>query len=101
MLSEILLAQDTDPTLSVGGNLRSIGGNVRIGGQDDLSDMTILTAEVKMPSGQNASISLLGPTRMDYEKAMSMLETVSETLDEYFGNQKGEQEECPNKKSSA
>ena len=75
--------------------------NVRIGGQDDLSDMTILTAEVKMPSGQNASISLLGPTRMDYEKAMSMLETVSETLDEYFGNQKGEQEECPNKKSSA
>ena len=32
MLSEILLAQDTDPTLSVGGNLRSIGGNVRIGG---------------------------------------------------------------------
>jgi len=31
MISEILLAAGTDPTLSIGGNLRSIGGNVRIG----------------------------------------------------------------------
>ncbi len=32
MLSEILLAADLDPTLSVGGVLPSIGGNVRVGG---------------------------------------------------------------------
>ncbi len=31
MLSEILLQADTDPTLSIGGILKSIGGNVRIG----------------------------------------------------------------------
>ncbi|MGN0402984.1 MAG: UDP-N-acetylmuramate--L-alanine ligase [Acetatifactor sp.] len=31
MISEILLAADTDPTLSVGGILKSIGGNIRIG----------------------------------------------------------------------
>ena len=31
MLSEILLAADADPTLSIGGVLRDIGGNVRIG----------------------------------------------------------------------
>ncbi len=31
MISEILLGCDLDPTLSVGGMLRSIGGNVRIG----------------------------------------------------------------------
>ncbi len=31
MLSEILLAADTDPTLTIGGILRSIGGNSRIG----------------------------------------------------------------------
>ena len=31
MISEILLAAGADPTLSIGGNLRSIGGNVRIG----------------------------------------------------------------------
>ena len=31
MISEILLSEDKDPTLTVGGILRSIGGNVRIG----------------------------------------------------------------------
>ncbi len=31
MLSEILLRADTDPTLSIGGILHSIGGNIRIG----------------------------------------------------------------------
>lgn len=32
MLTHILLAADADPTVSVGGMLKSIGGNVRIGG---------------------------------------------------------------------
>ncbi|MFG6357400.1 MAG: UDP-N-acetylmuramate--L-alanine ligase [Acetatifactor sp.] len=31
MLAEILLHADTDPTLSIGGILRSIGGNIRVG----------------------------------------------------------------------
>lgn len=31
MITEILLAADTDPTISVGGTLASIGGNIRIG----------------------------------------------------------------------
>ena len=31
MASEILLAADTDPTLSIGGILKTIGGNIRIG----------------------------------------------------------------------
>lgn len=34
MVSEILMAADTDPTLSVGGILESIGGNIRIGHSD-------------------------------------------------------------------
>ena len=34
LMSEILLAQNTDPTLSIGGMLKSIGGNVRIGHSD-------------------------------------------------------------------
>ncbi|MBQ9927440.1 MAG: UDP-N-acetylmuramate--L-alanine ligase [Lachnospiraceae bacterium] len=32
MVSEILLAADTDPTLSIGGILKTIGGNIRVGG---------------------------------------------------------------------
>ncbi len=34
MLSEILMEADTDPTLSIGGILDSIGGNVRVGSSD-------------------------------------------------------------------
>lgn len=34
MVSEILLAADTDPTLSIGGILKTIGGNIRIGHSD-------------------------------------------------------------------
>ncbi len=34
MLSQILLEADTDPTISVGGILESIGGNIRVGHSD-------------------------------------------------------------------
>jgi UDP-N-acetylmuramate--alanine ligase len=34
MISEILLAADLNPTLSIGGMLRTIGGNIRVGGSD-------------------------------------------------------------------
>lgn len=34
MLSQILLAADTDPTLSVGGVLKAINGNIRVGHSD-------------------------------------------------------------------
>ena len=34
MITDILLAADTDPTISVGGILKDIGGNIRVGGPD-------------------------------------------------------------------
>ncbi len=34
MLSHVLLAADTDPTISIGGILPSIGGNIRVGNSD-------------------------------------------------------------------
>ena len=34
MVTEILLAADADPTISVGGILNSIGGNIRVGGPE-------------------------------------------------------------------
>ena len=34
MVAHILLAADTDPTISVGGMLKSIGGNIRVGSSD-------------------------------------------------------------------
>ena len=34
MVAEILLAAEKDPTISVGGILHSIGGNIRVGGPE-------------------------------------------------------------------
>lgn len=34
MMSHVLLAADTDPTISIGGMLDVIGGNIRVGGSD-------------------------------------------------------------------
>ena len=34
MISEILLEAETDPTLSIGGIYKPIGGNIRVGGKD-------------------------------------------------------------------
>ena len=34
MLTEVLLAADTNPTISIGGILPTIGGNIRVGGSD-------------------------------------------------------------------
>ncbi|MBQ7954492.1 MAG: UDP-N-acetylmuramate--L-alanine ligase [Lachnospiraceae bacterium] len=34
MVSQILLQAETDPTLSIGGILKAIGGNIRVGGSD-------------------------------------------------------------------
>ena len=62
--------------------------NLMIGSGDN-EDLTILTANITIPGGQNASISLLGPKRMDYEKAISTLEYVSSTLDEFFASEGG------------
>lgn len=37
MISEVLLAADMDPTISVGGILKTIGGNIRVGKSGNLS----------------------------------------------------------------
>lgn len=76
------------------------GLNVTIGDESSgLSDVAILSAEVKLPGQKATSISLLGPTRMDYERAMGLLDYVSKSLDRYFNEGKGESE-WPKKKES-
>ena len=64
-----------------------------------VDDPAILSAEVKLPGEKKTAISLLGPTRMDYERAMGLLDYVSKTLDQYFNEseRKGDSE-CQKKK---
>ena len=71
--------------------------NIGADGEDDVS---VISAQIAIPGGQNASISLLGPTRMDYDKALALLNYVSETLGAYFAGEdreEGEAEPCKKK----
>ncbi len=60
---------------------------LHIAGEGD--DLAIVSAKVNVPGGQTTSISLVGPTRMDYDAAVSMLRYVAETLGTYFENLEG------------
>lgn len=68
---------------------------LHIAGEGD--DLAIVSAKVNVPGGQTTSISLVGPTRMDYDSAVSMLAYVAETLGEYFNNLEGGNGEWPKK----
>ena len=71
------------------------GGPIQfhIAGEDD--DLAVVSAEVHVPGGKSTSISLLGPTRMDYESAVGMLRYVTEQLGEYFESLEGGSKQCP------
>ena len=60
-------------------------------GDGENEDVAIVSAKVNIPGSKTAQISLLGPTRMDYEKAIATLDYVSKTLDAFF-SQEGENE---------
>ena len=73
--------------------------SVKIGTPEQgLDDVSIVSAKLAIPGAQNASISLLGPKRMDYDRAISLLQYVSKQLDEYFSREKkGEKVQCQTK----
>lgn len=75
--------------------------SIKIGTPEQgLDDISIVSAKLAIPGGQNASISLLGPKRMDYDKAISLLQYVSKQLDEYFAStKKGAEVQCQKKTS--
>ena len=53
-------------------------------------DVSMVSTTVKIGNGEN-TITLLGPTRMDYDKVLSALEYITEELNKYFDdlNKKG------------
>ena len=47
-------------------------------------DVSMVTTKFKIGDGEESTITLLGPTRMDYDKVVSALEYLSEELSKYF-----------------
>ena len=66
------------------------GRIIRIGDIEGNPDVSMVTAKIDLGDEGNRAITLLGPTRIDYDQAISALEYIAETLSEYFnGENKG------------
>ncbi len=78
----------------------SDGVSVRISRKEDGNpDVAIISAEVNLPGDADAALTLVGPTRMDYGKAVSTLKYFADALDRYFkGGEKGKEEDDETRK---
>ncbi|MCQ2753216.1 MAG: heat-inducible transcriptional repressor HrcA [Bacilli bacterium] len=54
-------------------------------------DMSVVSASINIGDKSTGTIALLGPTRMDYDKAVSLLEYVSSELNKRFKNVGGKE----------
>ena len=62
---------------------------VNIGDIEGNPDVALVTATIKVGEDSENTITLVGPKRMDYDKAMSALEILAEELDKYFNDKGG------------
>ena len=62
---------------------------IKIGDIDDNPDVSVLSAKIKIGEDSENTISLIGPKRMDYDKAINALDYLVLELDRYFNNKGG------------
>ena len=63
--------------------------SVSIGDIEGNPDVAIVTTKIKIGNDGENTITLVGPKRMDYDKALSALEYLSQELDKYFNDKGG------------
>lgn len=64
------------------------GVSIRIGSDspiEDLNDVSVISASFKTGKESKGSISVIGPTRMPYEKVVSLVEYISKSLEKVLG----------------
>lgn len=64
------------------------GISVKIGSENELEeikDCSVIVASYKVKGETIGKVGLIGPTRMDYSNAVSMLDLLAKTLEEAFG----------------
>ena len=62
---------------------------VSIGDIEGNPDVALVTATIKVGEDSENTITLVGPKRMDYDKAMSALEYLAQELEKYFNDKGG------------
>jgi len=63
--------------------------SIKIGEIEDNPDVSLVTAKVKIGEKGENTISLIGPKRMDYDKAIAAIEYLTKELEKYFKNEGG------------
>lgn len=72
------------------------GVSVRIGSDspiEDLNDVSVISASFKTGNESKGSISVIGPTRMPYEKVVSLVEYISQSLEKVLLSEEDEDDE--------
>ncbi|MGI6358091.1 MAG: heat-inducible transcriptional repressor HrcA [Bacillota bacterium] len=67
--------------------MQSEPGSVSIGAENTFAAMqscSLVTAEYRLPSGLMGRFGLLGPTRMNYDRVVSLVQHICLTLDQLF-----------------
>lgn len=59
---------------------------IKIGDVEGNPDIALVTAKIRVGDEGENMISLVGPKRMDYEKALAAIEYLVSELNKYFGN---------------
>ena len=84
------LVETRDKLASIIAQHGSVSMTVRIGpetGIPEMEDCSIVTATYSTQNGQQGTIGVIGPTRMQYSKVLSVLGTMGQQLTEMFGMQ--------------
>lgn len=71
------LSSDQDIAVKIGNDVIS-----------ELGEVSVVTANVNIDEGQKGTIALIGPTRMDYNKAIAALEYLQKQIDKFLGEKK-------------
>lgn len=87
--SFLTLMETRDKLASIIAQQGEMAFTVRIGpetGVPEMADCSIVTATYTTGTGQQGTISVIGPTRMQYSKVLSILGTMGHQLSELFGD---------------
>lgn len=97
LLRVMKLLNDTSIFKDADDELEKISDNllVRIGDIEGNPDVALVTAKIKVGDEGENTIALVGPKRMDYDKAISAIEYLAKELNEYF-DKKGDDDDGGN-----
>ena len=86
--SFLSLMETRDRLADIIGQQGEMAFTVRIGpetGVPEMADCSIVTATYTTGNGQQGTIGVIGPTRMQYSRVLSIMNTIGQQLSEAFG----------------